>query len=95
MRSSKKALVSKKVKVKNQSGLHARVAAAIVKEAMRYRSDIEIVKGHTVANAKSIMEILTLAATHEALITIRAKGPDATEAVHTIGELFRARFGEQ
>lgn len=68
-------------------GLHARVAASFVKRAARFSSTIRVRHGDREANAKSILEILTLAAAHRAEVTIMADGDDAEEALDTLEAL--------
>jgi phosphotransferase system HPr (HPr) family protein len=75
------------VNVMAQVGLHARVAATFVRTAARFSSTIRARHGEREANAKSILEVLTLAAAHRAEVTIRAEGEDAEEAVETLAAL--------
>lgn len=75
------------VTVMAEVGLHARVAASFVKTASRFSSTIRVRHGDREANAKSILEILTLAAAHRAEVTIRADGDDAVEALDALETL--------
>ena len=45
-------------------------------------------------NGKSIMGVMMLAAECGSTITLRASGPDASEAVAAIESLVHAKFGE-
>lgn len=80
--------------IQNRLGLHARPAALFVQMANRFESEIEVSKGKTKVNGKSIMGIMTLAAGRGSQITIQAAGPDAAKAVQTLTKLIRANFGE-
>ena len=80
--------------IQNQLGLHARPAALFVQMANRFKSEIEVQKGRTKVNGKSIMGIMTLAAGRGSKITIRAKGEDAAKAITAITKLIRGNFGE-
>lgn len=80
--------------IQNRLGLHARPAALFVQHANQYRSEIEVQKGRTKANGKSIMGIMTLAAGRGSQITIRAIGTDADEALTGLTRLVRSNFGE-
>lgn len=80
--------------IQNRLGLHARPAALFVQTANRFKSEIEVSKGRTRANGKSIMGIMTLAAGRGARITICATGPDAAKAVDGLTKLIRGNFGE-
>ena len=80
--------------IQNQLGLHARPAALFVQMANRFKSEIEVQKGRTKINGKSIMGIMTLAAGRGSQITIRAKGEDAAKAIAALTKLIRGNFGE-
>ena len=80
--------------IQNQLGLHARPAALFVQMANRFNSEIEVQKGRTKVNGKSIMGIMTLAAGRGSQITIRAKGEDASKAIAALTKLIRGNFGE-
>lgn len=71
-----------------RNGLHARPAARIAKEAQRYRSSIRIVADSGEADAKSILDVLSLAVPRDSVCTVEARGPDAREAVAAVGTLF-------
>lgn len=79
----------------NQLGLHARAAAAFVKVANRYRSEIMVSKETTRVNGKSIMGVLMLAASQGSIITVEANGDDADQALNALQELVDNKFGEQ
>lgn len=80
--------------IQNRLGLHARPAALFVQMANRFKSEIEVTKGRTKVNGKSIMGIMTLAAGRGCQIHIQATGPDAAKAVASLTKLIRANFGE-
>ena len=80
--------------VKNRLGLHARPAALFVQMANCFESEIEVRKGRTKANGKSIMGIMTLAASPGSQIHLRVSGPDAAKAVSALTKLVRTNFGE-
>ena len=85
----------REVALTNQYGLHARPASRIVGIASRHRSEVTLSNGGGRAvNAKSILEVLTLAAASGARLTIRAVGDDADQAVAEIAQLVESRFGE-
>ena len=80
--------------IQNRLGLHARPAALFVQMANRFKSEIEVSKGRTKVNGKSIMGIMTLAAGRGSQISIKAKGPDAAKAISSLTKLIRSNFGE-
>ena len=85
----------REVPLTNQYGLHARPASRIVGIASRYQSEVRLSSGAGRAvNAKSILEVLTLAAGPGARLTIRAEGEDADQVVAEIAQLVESKFGE-
>jgi phosphocarrier protein len=78
----------------NKLGMHARAATKMVQMASRYRCDIQVEKDGHSANAKSVMGVLLLCGHQGSKIDVIARGDDAEEAVHAIGELIANRFGE-
>lgn len=87
--------MEKQVTILNKTGLHARPAAEFVKLASRFKSEISILVGTKVANAKSIINVLSLAATHGTVLTLKADGPDEVEAIDTLSSLIERKFGEE
>ncbi len=83
------------VEVVNRAGVHARPAAALVKAAGRFRSEIHVEKDGLRVNAKSIMGVLMLAAEQGSTLRFTAVGPDAEEALATLTELVRRGFEEE
>lgn len=86
--------VSREVAVRNRNGLHARPAAAFVKLASRFRSEILVRRDDLEVNGKSIMGVLMLAAEPGAVLTIRAVGEDAPGAVDALVHLLAEDEGE-
>ena len=87
--------VDRQVRVPNPLGLHARPAALFVKLASTFKADIEVgTAPATMVNGKSIMGVMMLAAECGSTITIRATGPDATQAVDALAGLVANGFGE-
>jgi phosphocarrier protein len=82
------------VRITNKLGLHARAAAKVVHTASTFSSDIFIGTELEEVNAKSILGLLTLAATKGTPMAVRADGDDEDEAVRVLVELFEAKFGE-
>lgn len=85
----------RKVVITNSSGLHARPATQIAELANKFNSEIYIHKDELKVNAKSVMEVLLLAATAGTELLIKAVGDDAEEAVKAIAELIESGFSEQ
>ena len=53
-------MIEKEFIIENESGLHARPAARLIKEASSFSSDISIIRGNKVGNAKSLLSVLAL-----------------------------------
>jgi phosphocarrier protein len=87
-------MLSKTFMIQNKFGLHARPSASFVQTSSRFRSEIKVEKDGQVADGKSILDLMTLAAAYGTLITIRASGEDAQEALQALGTLIEGRFGE-
>ena len=88
-------VVTRTVTIQNTLGLHARAAASFVKTAFQYEAEIELIKGNQRANGKSIMALLTLAATQGSSLQIEAIGSDSNAAVAALAELVDNKFGEE
>ncbi len=76
----------------NDKGLHTRPSTELVKSASLFKSEINLHYQGIVVNAKSLLGILTLAATRGSRIGIEAVGDDATEAVETLIALAKQKF---
>ena len=83
------------VKIKNVLGLHLRAAAVFIKLASTYKCDITIEKDKEQVNGKSIMGIMSLAATQGTKLIIKTEGSDAKEALEKLKELIDNKFGEK
>lgn len=83
---------SLRVRVLNDQGLHARPAARLAQEAQKFDCDVHLRHDEAEVDAKSILDILTMAAGHGSELELRAQGPGAVDALRHLGELFRNRF---
>lgn len=81
-------------RIVNRLGLHARAAAQLVQLANRFPCEISLQKEDQLANAKSIMGVLMLAAAQGSEIEVRAEGEGAVKAMQEIGALIEGGFGE-
>jgi phosphocarrier protein len=80
--------------ITNELGLHFRAAAMVVRVSGDFQSRIVISNGQTQANAASMLDLMTLAASRGTRLTIHAEGPDADEAVAALGALIARNFAE-
>jgi len=85
------------VTISNRLGLHARAAARLVRRATQFNSSVELVREDTgqVADGKSILAVLLLAASRSTRLTIRTNGPDEERAADMLVELVADKFGEE
>ncbi len=88
-------MVERMVTIRNRAGMHARPAALLVKTASEFESRIYIEKDSERVNGKSIMGVITLGATYNTPLKIIADGPDETQALDAIEQLFENRFEEE
>ncbi len=84
------------ITVSNQLGLHARAAAQLVRLAGKFQSRIILRRtdNQTTADAKSILSVLTLAASKGVELEITTEGTDEGKAIAAVIELFANGFGE-
>ncbi|HEX8175389.1 MAG TPA: HPr family phosphocarrier protein [Pyrinomonadaceae bacterium] len=85
------------VVVVNRLGLHARAASQVVRLASRFHSTIKLERedGSAVADAKSILSVLMLAAARGTRLRATAEGVDEREALDSLCKLFAEGFGEE
>ena len=87
-------VIERSITILNRLGLHDRPASRFAQTASLFKSDIWLVKNGKSVDGKSILEVLTISCPSGTQLTIRAKGPDAKEAVEALEELVAKRFGE-
>jgi len=87
-------MLEKEVVIKNKLGLHARAAVKFVNLANRFSSSVRIIKDAMEIDGKSILGILTLAASQGTKITLRVSGEDEREAMKALVTLINNKFDE-
>lgn len=85
---------TKTLEIINPLGLHARAAAKLVQLAAGFASQITITKDEKPANAKSIMNVMMLAASRGSFVRVDAEGDDADAALAALAALIEDGFGE-
>ncbi len=84
------------ITIQNEYGLHARPASLLANMASQFECDITIIKEGKEVNAKSIMNLLLLAAGKDTVIRISAEGKDEAAAIKALRELIVDRkFDEE
>lgn len=84
------------ITVINQLGLHARAAAQLVRLVSDYKSNVKLIRvdNNNFADAKSILSVLTLAASKGTKIELEVEGEDENEAFSKVVKIFEEGFGE-
>ena len=82
------------LEIQNRLGLHARAAVLLVETAARFDAEVSVSKDGQAVNGKSIMGVMTLAATQGSTIEVVTQGPQAAEALDAIRVLVAAKFNE-
>ena len=88
-------MLETQIEIINKLGLHARASAKLVSTAARFGSKIDIEFGSQVADAKSIMSVMMLAASVGSTVTIKTDGDDEEEAMAAVTSLINNYFDEQ
>ncbi len=90
-------MLEQRVQIINKLGLHVRAATKLVQTASEYEGEITISCNDQDADAKSIMDVLMLAAIHETYVDIRISGENEAyeqTALSALVTLINQRFGE-
>jgi phosphotransferase system HPr (HPr) family protein len=88
-------MIEKSQVIINKLGLHARAAAKLSHLANMYSANIYLIYNEDKVNAKSLLGILTLAASVGNEVTLQANGDDEQEAIAAISDLFSRKFDEE
>ena len=81
----------RQVGVSNSLGLHLRVAGRFVRMAQAFQSDVKVHCEGIIANGKSILDLLSLAAECGTMLALEAEGCDAEDAVAALANLISAQ----
>lgn len=82
-------MIEKSVLVTNETGLHARPAAALVQFVKAMPGEIELVKEGKVANAKSIFSVMSLGISKGTEIIVRVTGENEEENTDKVVEFIQ------
>jgi phosphotransferase system HPr (HPr) family protein len=83
---------SREVTIANEAGLHARPASVFVRVACKFASEVWVCCNDDKVNGKSIIGLLTLAASKGTRVVIEAEGSDAQTAVENLAALVEKKF---
>ena len=70
--------------VADPAGLHARQAARVVRLASRYEARVTVRHAERTADARSLLELLSLGVGPGVEVTLLAEGPDAEAALSAL-----------
>ncbi len=84
----------KEVEIINKLGLHARASAKFTKLAGQFQCEVWLTRKDRRINAKSIMGVMTLAASKGSIIEIETVGEDEVEAMVALVALVANYFEE-
>lgn len=87
-------MVSRKITIKNVSGLHLRPTGLLCNEAIRYQSSIKFQFGNTLTNAKSVLSVLGACVKSGDEIEFICEGSDEEEALAAMISLVESGLGE-
>jgi phosphocarrier protein len=73
--------------VRSELGLHARPAGQFVALADRFDAEIAVGRGDEWVDGRSVLSLLSLAASKGTRLCLRGVGSDAREAVEALGAL--------
>ena len=73
-------------------GMHLRPAKAFSQLALRFESEIEVVRDKLRVDAKSIINVLTLGAGPGVKLMLEARGDDAQEAIDALARFIENGF---
>ncbi len=86
--------LAKEAVIVNPLGLHARPAAKIAAIAQNAKSDVWMIKNGEEADAKSIIDMLTLACPKGTTVTFRVRSESDSNVLDNILKLVESGFGE-
>lgn len=78
----------------NQRGLHARATAKLVRLAETFKAKVEVSRDDMTVNGTSILGLMLLAAGIGTVVTLKAEGEDAQEALDALCDLIGRGFDE-
>ena len=86
--------ITRRLKIVNEKGLHARASAKLVEVVEGFDASAEVSRDGLSASGDSIMGLLMLAASRGTTVDIETSGPDAEALADAIEALIADRFGE-
>ena len=83
------------ITITNKVGLHARPASLFVQTSNKFNSEIKVEYGKKTANAKSILQVLSLGVNKGGRISLKISGSDEIQALTALRKLIADDFKEE
>lgn len=80
--------------IKNELGIHARIAALLAKTVNKYNAEAYILFHGDKVNIKHLIDVISLSITQNSIIEIDVEGKDAAECSKELQHLIENSFGE-
>jgi len=77
-------LVTKEITITAKDGLDPELSALLFMEAKQFKSIINLSCGERFANAKALIEVMSLGAVTGSLVNIKAEGEDSQQALNAL-----------
>ena len=88
-------MLSRKITIKNPSGLHLRPAGVLSQTAMKFKSDIVIEYGEKRIVANSVLNVMAAGIKSGTEVNLIVEGEDEEEAMKTLVEAIESGLGEK
>lgn len=85
-------MVSGKVIITNERGIHARPSSEVAKEAIKYQSDITVDHNGSKGNAKEVLQLILLELYKDEEVTLTAEGEDEQAAFDAVKVLLEKQY---
>lgn len=87
-------MISRKIVIKNPTGLHLRPAGILCNEAVKYKSKVYFKYGDNEANAKSVLSVLGACIRSGTELEFTFEGEDENEAMEGVIRVIENGLGE-
>jgi phosphocarrier protein len=87
-------VASRQVAITNVLGLHLRAADKFVRLAQAFQSDVKVRSNGSIANGRSVLDLLSLAAVCGTMLAVETQGSDAEDAVTALANLISGQSHE-
>ena len=81
-------MLSFRYRIKDENGIHARTAAILVKEDMKYESKVLVRRDDRTADAAHLMEMMELTAEYGQTVEVVISGADEKDAYRGMKRVF-------